>query len=139
MSVSVRDVANFLASIQLNKYAKKFTDENIDGSILIELNSEGLSQLGVDNALDQLKILVGFQLHLKTGDVQFSPSKLINALRGGELECHSEKFEEHRIDGELLLYTEKMLVRRMLTDIGITCNLTCAKIISRFRKYKNKQ
>ena len=132
--ISVSDVANFLASMKMDKYQKQFTDEDISGDILLELTSDGLSELGVDSALDRLKILIGFRRFVETGEVNFSTSKLINALKAGNLEKYSKHFEEHNVDGELLLHTDKGVVNKMLEEIGISSKVACARIIAQFRK-----
>ncbi len=55
-ALSSQDVLDFLENKGLSCYAKYFEDLNVDGGLLITLQDNELSEIGVDSALDRLKI-----------------------------------------------------------------------------------
>lgn len=133
--ISLEDVASFLASIKLDKYIAAFKENDISGDVLISAKPGDLSELGVKSALDKLKILVGFKRHVEGTAVKFTTSKLVVALSQNNLGKHRKPFEQHGVEGDLLLYEDKELVRSMLKEIGITSNLAITRIISKFETF----
>lgn len=65
LSHSVIEVVDFLKSLKLDKYAKTFEENQIDGDILtaiIARNADGLlGELGVKKSTERLKIKVKFR------------------------------------------------------------------------------
>ena len=57
----MKDVANFLRNIGLDRYTTSFTEQGISGDLLLEADNEMLRELGVESPLDQLKILTLFR------------------------------------------------------------------------------
>lgn len=57
-------VAGWLRGLGLNEYADEFAEENVDGTILMQLDDEMLAELGVDDIGDREKILRGVQQQL---------------------------------------------------------------------------
>ena len=137
--ISVQDVTNFLASIKLDKYTKAFQENDISGDVLIIATPEDLTELGVESALDKLKILVGFKRHVEGTGVRFTTSKLVVALSQNNLGKHRKPFEQHGVDGDLLLYEDKELVRSMLKEIGIDSKLIATRIISKFETFAHNR
>lgn len=130
--ISVQDVINFLASIKLDKYIAAFQESDISGDVLISAKPDDLVELGVESALDKLKILVGFKRYVEGTGVKFTTSMLVVALAQHNLSKYRKPLEDHGVDGDLLLYEDKELVRSMLKEIGIDSNLAITKIISKF-------
>ena len=116
----------------MDKYIPAFQDNEISGDVLISAKPNDLSELGVESALDKLKILVGFKRHLEGSSVKFTVSKLVVCLSQNNLVKYRKPFEQHGVDGDLLLYEDKELVRSMLKEIGIDSNIAITRIISRF-------
>ena len=133
--MSVKDVTDFLASMKLDKYIREFEENEISGDVVIVLKPSELSDLGVNSALDKIRILVGFRRQLEGGGVKFSTSKLVVALSQNNLSKHRKPFEEHKVDGDMLLYEDEDLVRSMLKEIGIKRNLDITKIIAKFKTF----
>ena len=133
--VTVHGIADFLVSIKLDKYIPAFKEYDISGDVLVAIKSTELSELGVESALDKVKILVGFRRYLKGGVVKFSASKLVTALSQSSLEKYCRPFEQHGVDGDMLLYEDEELVRGMLKEIGIGSNLAITRIISKFKTF----
>lgn len=133
--LSIQDVSNFLASIKLDQYITNFEEFEISGDVLLDINSANLLELGVDSALDRLRILVGFRRHLEGGGVRFTTSQLTVALVQNNLAKYRKLFEEHRVDGDMLLYEEEDLVRSMLQEIGVTFGVDITRIISKFKTF----
>ena len=129
-TVSVQKVSDFLASLNMDEYISNFEKDEISGDVLIDLDSEGLSELQVDSNLHKLKILVGFRRFLKDGIVQFSSSKLIKALTKAKIPQYNDLLEKHGVDEGLLLYEDTVLVRSMLKDIGIASKVHIARILA---------
>jgi len=57
-SWNVRTVGNWLQQEGLGQYREKFIKADINGAILLELEIEGLKELGVDMSLSRSKIMV---------------------------------------------------------------------------------
>ena len=107
--------------------------------MLISAKPDDLSELGVESALDKLKILVGFKRYVEGTGIKFTTSKLVVALSQNNLSKHRKPFEQHGVDGDLLLYEDKELVRSMLKEIGISSNLTMTRIISKFETFASNR
>ena len=133
--VTVQDVANYLSSIKMDKYIPTFQEYEISGDVLLAMKSSDLSDIGVESALDKVKILVGFRQHLEGGTAKFSVSKLVVALQQSNLGKYRKLFEQHRVDGDMLLYEDEELVRSMLKEIGIDKNIDITRIMSKFKTF----
>ena len=134
----MQDVIKFLASIKLDKHIPAFQENDISGDVLISAKPDDLKELGVESALDKLKILVGFKRYVEGTEVKFTTSKLVVALSQHNLGKHRKPLEQHGVDGDLLLYEDKELVRSMLKEIGIDSHLTITRIISRFETFASR-
>ena len=134
-TLSHQDVATFLASIKLDKYIEKFMEFEISGDVLLEMPPSDLAELGVESALDKLRILVGFRRYLERGEVKFSSSKLVVALTTSNLGKYRKLIEQNGVDGDMLLYEDEKLVRTMLEEIGVESGLNITRIISKFKTY----
>ena len=132
-------MATFLASNKLDKYIPAFQESDISGDVLISAKPEDLAELNVESALDKLKILVGFKRHVEGTGVKFSTSKLVVFLSQNKLGKYRKPFEQHRVDGDLLLYEDRELVRSMLKEIGIDSNLAITRIISKFETHASSK
>lgn len=64
-TVTVDGVEKFLRLNKLDKYAKLFRDNDIDGEVLLALGKEELCDLGITNAFHQTKIITKFKSYIK--------------------------------------------------------------------------
>ena len=63
--ISKDDVGTFLRQIELAEYVTLFSENDIDGEMLIDLNQEDLKNMGISNTFHQKKIIRKFQSYLK--------------------------------------------------------------------------
>ena len=64
-SMSEDDVGMFLRQIELAEYVTLFSQNDIDGEMLIDLDQEDLKNLGISNTFHQKKIIRKFLSHLQ--------------------------------------------------------------------------
>lgn len=123
----------------MDQYIKAFEENEISGDVVIALRSSDLSDLGINSALDKIKILVGFRRQLEGGEARFSTSQLVVALSQHKLGKHRKLFEQHKIDGDMLLFEDEDLVRAMLKEIGVKPELDITRIISKFKTFASSR
>ena len=63
-TLTVHDIAEFLRKIKLEHYVKLFTDNDVDGGLLLKLTDNHLKDLGVDNSFHRCKIITKFRPHI---------------------------------------------------------------------------
>ena len=63
-TLTVDDIAEFLKNIKLGQYVQLFTDDDVDGRLLLQLTDDGLKDLGVDNSFHRCKIISKFEAHI---------------------------------------------------------------------------
>ena len=63
-TLTVHDIAQYLRKIKLEHYVKLFTDNDVDGGLLLELTDNDLKDLGVDNGFHRRKIIFKFRAHI---------------------------------------------------------------------------
>ncbi len=106
-ALSSQDVLDFLENKGLSCYAKYFEDLNVDGGLLITLQDNELSEIGVDSALDRLKITTYFKrlvVGSETPSGLYSVDSVAQFLEETRpLQQFVKSFKENEIDGELLL------------------------------------
>ena len=57
-NLSVSEVSELLRKLGLNKYVKSFVQEDVDGTMLLEMDDEMMQCIGIDNALHRKKLLM---------------------------------------------------------------------------------
>ena len=62
-TLMVDDIAEFLKNIRLGQYVQLFTDDDVDGRLLLKLTDDDLKDLGVDNGFHRRKIISKFEGH----------------------------------------------------------------------------
>ena len=55
------DIADYLRSLKLDRYVDAFTEEYMDGNMMLEVDEATLCQLGVVNDLERDEILTKFK------------------------------------------------------------------------------
>ena len=63
-TLKVDDISEFLKKIKLGHYVQLFTDNDVDGRLLLKLTDDDLKDLGVDNGFHRRKIITNFEVHL---------------------------------------------------------------------------
>ena len=63
-TLAVHDIAEFLRKIKLEHYVQLFTDNDVDGGLLLKLTDNDLKDLGVDNGFHRRKIISKFRAHI---------------------------------------------------------------------------
>ena len=63
-TLSVNDVAEFLKEIKLGCLVELFSDNDVDGGMLIVLSAGELRDLGIENSFHCAKIIEKFEKHL---------------------------------------------------------------------------
>lgn len=71
------EVAEFLKSIGLAQYVKKFLENEVNGGMMSIIKDEELEELGVQSQLHKIKILVLFKRHLTRKTCRLGISLLI--------------------------------------------------------------
>ena len=133
-------VGEFLIGIGLEKYRKSFVDQDIDGdtlldSLLGETKHEFLKELGVEFALDRVRIDVMFRRELRKTQPRFPIHVLVAFLNEKKLKQYSVHFEQNEIDGDMLLAMEPKLLEIVLNDIGIQSRVAKQKIVSKLKTF----
>ena len=62
--LTVHDIAEFLKKIKLGQHVQLFTDNDVDGRLLLKLTDGGLKALGVDDEFHRCKIISKFEAHI---------------------------------------------------------------------------
>ena len=63
--LTVDDISEFLTKIKLGHYVQLFTDNDVDGRLLLKLTDDDLKDLGVDNGFHRRKIITKFEAHIE--------------------------------------------------------------------------
>ena len=64
-TLTVDDISEFLTKIKLGHYVQLFTDNDVDGRLLLKLTDDDLKDLGVDNGFHRRKIITNFAAHIE--------------------------------------------------------------------------
>lgn len=127
-------VGDFLASIKLDKYRKAFISEDVSGDVLLDADHEFLTALGVDTALDRVRIITLFPRRLQEAEPNYPVSEVVRCLQENNLEKYVKSFEENEIDGDMLLDTDPALMKAVLKEIGVGV-VDRVKILSKFKTF----
>ena len=131
---SPEDVGDFLSSIRLDKYRKVFISNEVSGDILLEADSELLTELGVSSSLDCVRIMTLFPRRLQGAEPRFPLSDVLTFLKENGFEKYIKHFEENQIDGDMLLDAEQGLMRAALKEIEIGVK-DRMKILGKFKTF----
>ena len=64
-TLTVDDISEFLKGIKLADLTKLFHENDVDGSLLLQLADKELEALGVANCFSRRKIVTKFKAHLE--------------------------------------------------------------------------
>lgn len=128
-------MCEFLQSIDLQEYVPQFEECDITGDILLSCGQgKGLEELGVINPLHRLKISVLFRRQLEGMSKiakRYPVEEVVRFLHSIKMSEHVEKFEEHKIDGELLLEASE----DALEVLGVVKQMHSITISTHFENY----
>ena len=128
------DVGDFLSSIRLDKYKEAFISNGISGDVLLEADSEFLTEIGVSSPLDCVRIMTLFPRRLQEAEPRFPLSDVLTFLKENGFEKYIKHFEENQIDGDMLLDAEQGLMKAALKEIEIGV-VDRVKILSKFKTF----
>lgn len=136
-------VGEFLTKIGLDKYRESFVTLEIDGDILLdsllgETKDEFLVELGVELALDRVRIEVLFHRELRKSQPRFPVQVLVDFLKMKKLEEYADHFEQNEIDGDMLLPLEPKVFDNVLDDIGIKSRVAKQRIVSKLKTFEEE-
>lgn len=63
-TLTVDDITEFLKKIKLGHLAGLFSENDVNGGLLIELSDDDLKDMGVENGFQRRKIISMFKKHL---------------------------------------------------------------------------
>lgn len=118
-SYPLTDVVAFLNCKQLGHYASIFEEFDINGELLIQFHDDELRDIGIESALDRLRIATYFRRHVakSEGLAELYPVEdVVQFLQGTRpLQQFAASFGENRIDGEMLLNASD----EAMTELGV--------------------
>ena len=129
------EVAEFLRrKLNMEHYVQFFQENEIDGDLLLRATDELLKEIGIQTALDRLKIRIAFRREvLGPSDLakKYPLAEVAEFLcRKLNMERYVLFFQENEIDGDLLLRATD----EILKEIGIQTALDRLKIRIVFRR-----
>ena len=133
-SYTAQDVGDFLSSIKLDKYREAFISNGVRGDVLLEADSEFLTEIGVSSPLDCVRIMTLFPRQLQGDKPRFPISAMLRFLKENDFEKYTKTFKENQIDGDMLLDAGAELMKAALKEIGIGV-VDRVKIFSMFNTF----
>ena len=113
------DVVEFLNSKNLGHYANIFQEFDINGELLIQFHDDELCDIGIESALDRLRISTYFRRHVakSEGLAELYPVEVVVKFLQDTrpLQQFATSFGENRIDGEMLLNASD----EVMTELGV--------------------
>ena len=106
----------------------------ISGDVLLDADEEFLTELGVDTALDRVRIMTLFPRTLEEVEPKYPVSEVVKYLQENKMEKYIKLFEENEIDGDMLLDTDPTLMKAVLKEIGVGV-VDRVKILSKFKTF----
>lgn len=134
-SYSPQQVQDFLTSIGMGEYIPAFKELDISGDVLLMSGQgRGLEELGVKNPLHRLKISILFRRQLEgLGKIakRYPVEEVARFLHAHKMSEFVEKFEEEKIDGEMLMEAPD----EVLDELGVKKHIQKLALKTNFKKY----
>jgi len=103
---SMQRVVEFLNQMNMTQYSQKFQENGIGTEFLLLIDDQKLlTQLGVDDPLDCLKIVVLFKRYINGASAfaqKYPLEATVKILSEIEMSHHGESLIQHKIDAECL-------------------------------------
>ena len=90
-------------------------------------------ELGIDNCVDQLRLLVRFRQDIRREPIQFPVERVVELLQEMKLGCYCESVKKFNFDGDMFLCSSTKLVIEAMQAIGIGKALDQLRILVLFR------
>lgn len=120
---SLADITAFLETKGLAHYSKVFEEFDINGELLIEFHDDELRDMGIESALDRLRISTYFRRHVvkSEGLAELYPvDAVVQFLQETRpLQQFAANFREQKIDGELLLNASNDVMNELGVEKGV--------------------
>lgn len=132
-SYTTEALCAFLEKIGLEVYTQNFEDFYITGDTLLDAG-QNLSDLGITNPLHSLQINVLFKRELEgVGQLakRFPVEEVGRFLHSIKMSEYVKPFEEHKIDGEILMEASE----EVLEVLGVKNHIQRLTIKNRFGEY----
>lgn len=117
------EVIAFLEAKGLGHYSKIFEEFDINGELLIQFHDDELRDIGIESALDRLRISTYFQRHVvkSEGLAELYPVEAVVQFlqETRPLQQFAASFGENRIDGELLLNANDDVMNELGVEKGV--------------------
>ena len=130
---SCEALCDFLEKIGMEEYVQNFEEYSISGDILLSAGQK-LDGLGINNPLHCLKICILFRRELEGLSKiakKFPVEEVVRFLHSIKMNEHVQSFQEHGIDGELLLEASE----EVLEELGVKNHIQRLSIKMRFVDY----
>ena len=123
------EVAEFLRrKLDMEHYVLFFQENEIDGDLLLRATDEILKEIGIQTALDRLKIRIAFRREvLGPSDLakKYPVAEVVNLLKAHDMDAQYQLLlEKNKIDGEMLSEASD----QVLKEIGIKSRMHQRKI-----------
>ena len=103
----------------MEQYVLYFEDKQIDGDLLLAATDEILQEIGIESALDRLKIRIYFQREIRGPSAlaqKYPVDVVVALLKENNMDAKYQRvLDTHKIDGELLVEASDQVLR----EIGI--------------------
>lgn len=120
---SLQDILAFLESKNLSHYAKLFEEFDINGELLIQFHDDELRDMGIESALDRLRISTYFRRHVvkSEGLAELYPVEAVFQFlqETRPLQQFAASFKEQCIDGEMLLNASDEVMNELGVEKGV--------------------
>ena len=130
-------VADFLRTIDMDKYVAAFLDIGINGDLLLDPDGENLLQeMGVLSAVDRVKLKVLFKRHvLHIGPSEQPDSEIVKILEKNGMAKYKKNIEKNNIDCGMILEAEKEnFLNVLMKEIGVASAVDRLKLQIFFRR-----
>ena len=114
-------VLEFLDQWDLGRYKEKFEEMDINGELLIVFQDKDLQEIGIESALDRLRIITYFKrlvMKKSSGIAELYPvDAVLNETK--PFQQFAATFKEQSIDGELLLNASDDVMKELGVTTGV--------------------
>ena len=117
-------VLEFLDQWDLGRYKEKFEEMDINGELLIVFQDKDLQEIGIESALDRLRIITYFKrlvMKKSSGIAELYPVdavfQFLNETK--PFQQFAATFKEQSIDGELLLNASDDVMKELGVTTGV--------------------
>ncbi len=122
--LSLADILQFLDQWELGRYKDKFEEMDINGELLIVFQDKELQEIGVDSALDRLRIITYFKrmVNRKPGAIaEMYPVEAVFQFLSETkpFQQFASTFKDQGVDGELLLNASDDVMKELGVTTGV--------------------